>query len=596
MGPRTGVLGRTDAEPAPGGSSPYAAQSPFRPRAQDPLLQRTIPVSEHLRHYGAGTARGDVTAGVTVAALALPSAMAYAEVAGVSPVNGLYALLLPTVAYLLLGSSRQLIIGPEGSVSTLIAAAILPIAVAGSAHAIALAGMLGLLVGACFLLAWGLRLGWMADYFSRPVLIGYIHGVAIVLVIGQLPKLLGLSIDADGSLPQLWEVITELGDVHGWTVVVGFSSLVLLLVLRRLIPRLPGALFVVIGAIVLSWATDLAADGVAVVGEVPSGLPSFDVPSVPFADLLHLLPAAAGIFLVSFADEILTARSFAGKHNEHIEASQELLAMGAANAAAGITQGFPLGASGSRTAVNDDMGARSQVAGLVAAATVAVILLFLTEPVQYLPKTVLAAVIVSAALGLIDSGAWRALAAVDPVEVAIAAVTTACVVAFGVLQALIVAVGLSMIDTVRRSATPHDAVLGYVDRLGRYANVSLHRTARVTPGVVVYRLDDRLFFANTRYFTARVQEAIRAAPDPVKWLVFDAEAMTHVDTTGLDALDTLTKDLERAGITLVVARMRTWIEEDLDQAGVAETIGREHFYPTVHAAVDAYAGATDVNS
>ena len=360
--------------------------------------------------------------------------MAYAEVAGVTPVNGLYALLLPTVAYLLLGSSRQLIIGPEGSVSTLIAAAILPIAVAGSANAIALAGMLGLLVAACFLLAWVLRLGWMADYFSRPVLIGYIHGVAVVLVIGQLPKLLGLSIEADGTVQRLWEVITELGDVHGLTVVVGLSSLVLLLVLRRFIPRLPGALFVVIGAIVLSRATDLAADGVAVVGEIPSGLPSFDVPSVSFDQLVHLLPAAAGIFLVSFADEILTARSFAGKHNQHIEASQELLAMGAANAAAGLTQGIPIGASGSRTAVNDSMGARSQVAGVVAAVTVALILLFLTEPVQYLPTTVLAAVIVSAGLGLIDPGAWRALAAVDRVEVAIAAVTTSCVVAFGVLR------------------------------------------------------------------------------------------------------------------------------------------------------------------
>ena len=585
-----------DAEPGPGGSSPYAAQSPFRPRAQDPLLQRTIPVSAHLRHYRVGTARGDVVAGVTVAALALPSAMAYAEVAGVTPVNGLYALLLPTVAYLLLGSSRQLIIGPEGSVSTLIAAAILPIAVAGSANAIALAGMLGLLVAACFLLAWVLRLGWMADYFSRPVLIGYIHGVAVVLVIGQLPKLLGLSIEADGTVQRLWEVITELGDVHGLTVVVGLSSLVLLLVLRRFIPRLPGALFVVIGAIVLSRATDLAADGVAVVGEIPSGLPSFDVPSVPFDQLVHLLPAAGGIFLVSFADEILTARSFAGKHNQHIEASQELLAMGAANAAAGLTQGIPIGASGSRTAVNDSMGARSQVAGVVAAVTVALILLFLTEPVQYLPTTVLAAVIVSAGLGLIDPGAWRALAAVDRVEVAIAAVTTSCVVAFGVLQALIVAVGLSMIDTVRRSATPHDAVLGYVERLGRYGNVALNRTARVTPGVVVYRLDDRLFFANARYFTARVHEAIRAAPYQATWLVFDAEAVTHVDTTGLQSLDALAKDLHRSGITLVVARMRSWIQEQLESAGVTETIGREHFYPTVHAAVDACVGATDVSS
>jgi sulfate permease, SulP family len=238
------------------------------------------------------------------------------------------------------------------------------------------------------------------------------------------------------------------------------------------------------------------------------------VPSPAFDDVLQLAPAALGIFLVSFADEILTARSFAGKHNQHVRASQ-LLAMGAANAAAGVTQGFSIGASGSRTAVNDEMGARSQVAGIVAAGSVLLILLFLTEPVQYLPKAVLGAVIVSAAIGLVDPNAWRRLAAVDNVEVAIAGVTTACVVVFGVLEALGVAVGLSVIDTVRRSAKPHDAVLGWVERLGRYADVSLHRSATETPGVVVYRLDDRLFFANARYFKGRVREAVRGARTPV---------------------------------------------------------------------------------
>jgi high affinity sulfate transporter 1 len=528
-------------------------------------------------------------AGVTVAALAIPSAMAYAEVAGLSPVNGLYALLLPTVAYVLLGSSRQLVIGPEGSISTLIAAAILSLAVAGSPDAAELAAMLALLVAACFALAWVLRLGWIADYFSRPVLVGYIHGVAVILVIGQLGKLLGLSIDARDPLPQLWEVVRELGSVSGATIVLGAVALAILLVLARVMPRLPAALLVVVAAIGLSWALDLQAHGIAVVGPIPAGLPSFDLPSPAWRDVVHLVPAAVGIFLVAFADEILTARSFAGKHNQHVRASQELLALGAANAAAGVTQGFSIGASGSRTAVNDGMGARSQVAGIVAAATVLVILLFLTEPVQYLPKAVLGAVIVSAAIGLVDVNAWRSLAAVDHVEVAIAGVTTGCVVVFGVLEALGVAVGLSVIDTVRRSARPHDAVLGWVDRLGRYADVALHRSATVTPGVVVYRLDDRLFFANARYFKGRVREAIRGARTPVSWLVFDAEAVTHADSTGLEALEDLTKDLRRDEITLVVARLRTRMQEQFKLSGLTETIGPEHFYPTVHAAVQAFA-------
>jgi high affinity sulfate transporter 1 len=566
-------------------------QAPFRAATQEPLLARAIPVAADLRHYRPQTGRHDGIAGVTVAALAIPSAMAYAELAGLSPVNGLYALLLPALAYALFGSSRQIVIGPEGSISTLVAAAILPLAVAGSADAAELAAMLAVLVALFFAAAWALRLGWIADYFSRPVLVGYIHGVAVVLVIGQLGKLFGLSIDASNPLGQLWEVITELGSVSGATVAVGALSLAALFGLRLLMPKLPAALLVVVVAIGLSWASDLAAHGVAVVGPIPGGLPSFKIPSPGFADIVRLLPAALGIFLVSFADEILTARSFAGRHNQDVRGSQELLAMGASNAAAGLTQGFPVGASGSRTAVNDDMGARSQIAGLFAASTVAVVLLFLTEPMQYLPKAVLGAVIVFAAVGLVEPQAWRALAAVDSVEVAIAAVTTACVIFFGVLEALVVAVGLSMIDTVRRSARPHDAVLGWVERLGRYADVSLHPSARVTPGVVVYRLDDRLFFANARYFKGRVHEAIRAASTPVRWLVLDADAITHVDATGLEALADVTKELQRNEIALAIARLRTRMEEQFEAAGALALIGRERLYPTVRAAVDAYAGS-----
>ena len=580
----------TDEARSPPATADYDRRSPFRPARQEPLLTRAIPVAAAIPRYRGPSVVRDAVAGVTVAALAIPAAMAYAEVAGVSPVNGLYALLLPAVAYALLGSSRQLSIGPEGSLATLVAAAVLPLAVAGSADAAELAAMLALLVAVCFAVAWILRLGWIADYFSRPVLVGYIHGVAVVLIVGQLGKLLGLSIAAKDPLPQLWEVINELGSVSGATVAVSVVALAALFCLRLLVPKLPAALLVVLAAIGLSWAFDFAAHGIAVVGPIPAGLPSFDIPTPGFADIVRLFPPALGIFLVGFADEILTARSFAGKHHQSVRGSQELLAMGAANAAAGFTQGFPVGASGSRTAVNDDMGARSQFAGLFAAATVALILLFLTGPVQYLPKAVLGAVIVFAAVGLVEPQAWRALAAVDPVEVAIAAVTTACVVFFGVLDALVVAVGLSMIDTVRRSANPHDAVLGWVERLGRYADVSLHPSARVTPGIVVYRLDDRLFFANARYFKGRVREAVRAAPAPVRWFVLDADAMTHADTTGLDALLEVTKDLRRDEIILVVARLRTRMEQQLDDAGVLDVIGPEHLYPTVRAAVEACSG------
>jgi high affinity sulfate transporter 1 len=473
-----------------------------------------------------------------------------------------------------------------------VGAAIVPLAVAGSSEAAELAAMLALLVAACFLVAWVARLGWLADYFSRPVLIGYIHGVAVVLVCGQLGKLFGVDIDASKPIGQVIDLISQLGDVSRATVAVSAVALAALLLARAYVPRLPAALVVVLASLVVSWALDLADKGVAVIGPIPSGLPSVEIPTPPLGDVATLVPAAIGIFLVSFADGILTARTFAGKRNEHVRANQELLAFSGMSAAAGITQGFPLGASGSRTTVNDQMGARTQIAGLVAAGTIALVLLFFTEPMSYLPKAVLGAVIVSAAIGLVDRAAWRGLRLVSRFEVGIAAATTVGVVVLGVLQALVIAVALSIVDVVRRSAQPHDAVLGWVDRLGRWGNVQLHPSARVTPGVVVYRLDDRLFFANARYVKGRVREALRGAPDPARWLVFDAGTVGHVDATGAEALRELTVELRRDGVELVVARMRPHVHELLTAAGVTGVIGEERFYPTVRAAVAA-CGAHD---
>jgi sulfate permease, SulP family len=560
--------------------------SPFRPAERPPLLQRVVPVSQELPRYQPGHGRRDVLAGITVAALALPSAMAYAELAGLSPVNGLYALLLPTVVYVLLGTSRQLVVGPEGSISALVAAAVLPLAVAGSAEAVELAGALAILVGACFLVARVLRLGWIADYFSRPVLIGYLHGVAVVLVVSQLGKLFGVDIDATNPLPQLGEFVRELGDASGVTLAVGVAALAVLLPLRFVAPRFPAALLVVAGSILLSWWLGLDEHGVAVVGDLPSGLPNVEVPYPGIADLFRLAPAAVGIFLVTFADEILTARSFAGKHDQHVQAPQEMLAMGTASMAAGFTQGMPIGASGSRTAVSDSMGVRTQLAGLASVGAIVLILFFLTDAIAYLPKAVLGAVIVAAAIGLVDPQAWRALWATDRVEVTIAAVTTAGVVAVGVLEALVFAVLLSIVDVVRRSARPHDAVLGWVEGLGRYGDVALHPSARVTPGVVVYRLDDRLFFANAGYVKGRVLEAVRGAPTSTHSVIFHAEAMTHVDATGLAALDELTDALRKEGVTFAVARAKSPLRRRLDEAGLTARIGEESFYPTVRAAVE----------
>ncbi len=565
--------------------SPKRERSPFAPAAKDPVLTRALPVTKRLGHYHLGSGRRDLIAGLTVAAVALPAGMAYAEVAGLSPVHGLYALLLPSVAYALMGTSRQVVVGPDGALAALIGVAVLPLAAEGSAAAASLAATLGLMVGALFMLARAARLSWIADYLSRPVLVGYIHGVALVLVIGQLGKLLGVEVDALDPIPQLVEAVRELPDASVATIVVSLVALTVLLFIRALAPRFPAALVVVVAGIAVSAAIGLQAEGVAVVGAVPSGLPEISLPSTSFDDVATLVPAAIGLFLVTLADGILTARAFAGKRHESIDASQELVALGVTNVAAGLSQGMAVGVSNSRTAVNDAMRAPSQLAGILAATSIALILLFLTDPIGDLPQAVLGAVIVAAALSLIDLPAWRVLRRTDNVEFAIAAVTTAGVLITGVLEAIALAVGLSVVDVVRRSARPHDAVLGWVEELGRYGDVSVHRTAQVTPGVVVYRIDDRLFFANASYVKGRVREAIRGAKEETQTVVFDAEALTHIDSAGITALRDLATSLANEGITLTVARARTRLEERVRDL-VGEDLPADRWYPTIRAAVE----------
>ena len=569
-----------------GGTGYEDEASPFQPPARRPLLQRLIPITEHVPGYRAGTLRRDLLAGVTVAALALPASLAYAEIAGLSPVIGLYALLLPAIAYTFFGSSRQLIVGPEGSISVLVGAAIIPLTTDPEQRA-SLAALLALLVGGVFLGARLARLGWIADYFSRPVLIGYLHGVAIVLIVGQLGKLFGLSISAETPPGKIIEFVKEISDISWITLAIGVVSLAVLLLTRWLSRKFPGALLVVVLAIVISAVAGLAEQGVAVVGQIPAGLPSIELPGLRPRDIITLLPPAVGIFFVGFSSQILIARSFAGRHGQHIEANAELVAMGAANLVAGISQGLPVGASDSRTAVNDQMGARTQISGLITAIVIGLVLLFLTGPVQYLPTATLGAVIVVAALGLVKFNDCRGLAHISRVEVAIAATTTVGVITVGVLRALLLAVALSVVDAVRRSATPHDAVLGFVERMDRYADVQLHPTAKTVPGVLVYRLDDRLFFANADYVEGRIREAIAGARTPIRWLVFDAEALNHIDATGVRMLTELIEALRKESITFVFARLHDPTQDDLDQAGVLDLVGEEHLYPTVRAAVGA---------
>jgi high affinity sulfate transporter 1 len=584
----TEPAGRPDS-PAESTATSYGDARPsFAPPQRPPVIERIAPVTAHLRDYRRYL-RPDLLAGVTVAALAIPSGMAYADVAGLSPVAGLYALLLPVVAYALFGSSRQLVIGPEAALALLVASVVAPMADGDAGRYASLAAMLALLTGGVYLIAFVVRLGWIANYFSRAVLVGYIHGIVVILVVGQLEKLLGLSIDAADAIPQLVEVAQELDQTSVTTLAVGLMAIASLVLLRRFVPALPGPLVVVVAAIAASWLFDLAGHGVTTVGDIPPGLPAIQLPAVGLDDLARLVPAAFALFCVGYADGVLTARSFAGRHGQSVRANQEILALGAANAAAGLTQSFPVGASGSRTAVNDQTGGRTQVVGIFSAMVVALVLLFLTDPVELLPQAVLGAVIVVAALGLVNVADWRALRAAGTAEVVIAAATMFGVVAVGVLWGLAVAVVLSILHATSRSARPHDAVLGWVERLGRYADVSTHPSARVTPGVVVYRLDDQLFFANANYVRARILEALDGATGPTRWLVFDAEGVSTVDATGTEMLEQLLDQLTTMGIELAVARAKDPLLTALESAQLVDRIGEENLFPNVEAAVAACA-------
>lgn len=586
----TGVVRlRGDVQPF---DKAYKGRRAFASASRPPMTTRYVPFARSMSGYSGARLRTDVIAGVTVAALALPASMAYAQLAGVPVSAGLYALLLPVLAYAFLGSAPRVAVGPEGAVALLVATAIGPLAEAGSPEYAALVAMLAIMVGAAFLLARVARIGWVADYCSQAVLVGYISGVAIVLILGQLGKLVGVSSNEDGALREAVDILAHLGATNAVTVVVGALSLALLVVAGRIDKRIPGALILVVLGIAASWALNLAQHDVAVTGPVPSGLPRLKVPEVSGSDVVSLALPALAVFLVAFSDAILIARSFAARHHEVVDANQELLAFGVAELAAGLSQGIPVGTSGSRTAVNDDMRATTQVSGITAAGTITVILLFLTGPIQYLPSAVLGAVIVYAASKLIHPAQWRALARSSKVEAVIAGITVTCVVAVGVLQAIAVAVVLSVTDVIRRAARPADAVLGWSSDEGRYVDVADHPDAGVTAGVVVYRIQDRLFFANAHFFKRRLWAAVDGAPKPVRHLVLDASFISDIDASAEVALREVIDGLRERNIELHVARATVELRERLAAVDLTDLIGVEHFHGTVASAVDTCAGPT----
>lgn len=548
------------------------------------------------RTYRKAWVRGDVVAGLVLCALLVPQGLAYAQLAGLPAVTGLYTTVLALLAYALFGPSPTLVLGPDSALGPLIAAALLPLVVAHQdpTEAVALASMLALLIGAMCVVAGFARLGVVAELLSKPVRVGFLNGIAVIVLVGQLPKLFGFGTSAQGFVDELDAFVSGLraGDTVPASLALGLGSLAVILVFRRWLPKVPGVLVAVVGAALVVSAFDLTAHGVSVVGAIPSGFPGPTIPDVSLAEATKLVVAAAGIAFVVLADTAALSRSLAARRGEHVDANAEIRALGAANAAAGLFQGFPVSASASRTIVAESAGARTQVTGVVGALAVLVILLVESDLGTYIASSTLAAIIIAAALTLFDFESLRWLWKVRRSELWLSLVALAGVAILGALAGILVAIVLSLGDFVRRAWRPYDAVLGRIDGTKGYHDIDRHPDARQIPGLVLYRFDAPIFFANAELLADRLLRAIRARDEPTRWVILAAEPITDIDTTGAEILSELLDDLDAQGIEVALAELKGPVKDRLHSYGLSSRIGDDRIYPTLGTAINGYLAAT----
>ncbi|MDM7951800.1 MAG: sulfate permease [Cyanobium sp. CZS 25K] len=556
-------------------------------------LARVMPGLAQLLGYRRSWLRSDLLAGVTVAAYLVPQCMAYAEVAGLAPIAGLWAILPPLLLYAVLGSSPQLSVGPESTTAVMTAAAIGPM-VAGDPVAYAgFCSLLALLVGlVCCVGAWA-RLGFLADLLSKPILVGYLGGVALIMISGQLGRISGVTLNADALPGRLSELFGRLGEIHGPTLLLALGVLLFLLLVQRRFPRAPAPLLAVLLAMAVVAVGHLDQRGVAVIGAIPAGLPRPTLPPWVSPDQLrYLLTAAVGISLVGYSDNVLTARAFSARGGYRIDANQELLALGTLNLGNGLMQGFPVSSSGSRTAIGDSLGSRTQLFSLVALAVVLAVLLWLRPVLALFPTAALGAIVIYAALRLIDIPEFLRLQRFRPSEFRLALITLVGVLLTDLLIGVGLAVGLSVIDLFARLVRPHDAVMGIVPRLAGLHDVRDWEGARTIPGLVLFRFDAPLCFANAEHFRQRVLETVAAESQPVAWFVLNAEAIVEIDITAADVLEELHRELTARGITFGLVRVKQDLYAQLERAGLVEQIGPRMFFPTLPTAIAAFQGRT----
>ena len=551
---------------------------------------RWLPGLHTLRHYEIAWLRHDVVAGLVLTTVLVPVGIAYAVASGLPGICGLYATIVPLLAYAVFGPSRVLVLGPDSSLVALILAVVLPLAAGDPQRAMALAGMMAVVSGLLCIVAGAAHLGFVTELLSKPIRYGYMNGIALTVLVSQLPALFGFSVDADGLLKEVWGFIQGLvaGKTNWTSLMLGTGTLAVILLLKRS-KRVPGVLIAVVATTVIVGAMNLPTiAGVSVLGSLPQGLPPFAFPSITYRDIVPVLLGSFAVALVSFADTSVLSRAYAARSGTFVDPNQEMVGLGAANLVAGFFQGFPVSASASRTPVAEAAGAKTQLAGVVGALAVASLLLMAPNLLRNLPTTTLAAVVIASAIALIEVTDLRRIYRIQRWEFWLSIGCLAGVAVLGAIPGIGLAILIAVIEFLWDGWRPHSAVLGRVEGVKGYHDITRYPDARLVPGLVLLRWDAPLFFANAELFQNRALDAVAASPTPVSWLVVAAEPVTSVDVTAADMLTALDETLHAAGIELCFAEMKDPVKDKLKRFGIFGRLGEERFFPTVGEAVSGY--------
>ncbi len=578
------------ADPAPSPEQEKRGAVPLRQETAGRGVMRWLPGLVTLRGYQPSWLRHDLVAGLVLTTMLVPVGIAYAVASGLPGVYGLYATIVPLLVYALFGPSRILVLGPDSSLAPIILAIVLPLSAGEPMRAVVLAGAMAIVSGLICIVAGVMRLGFITELLSKPIRYGYMNGIALTVLISQLPKLLGFSVETDGPLRSLWAIGESVwtGSTNWTAFLLGAATLATILLLKGS-KRLPGVLIAVIGATLVAGVLDLSGKaGVAVLGSLPEGLPAFSIPWIAYGDLGPVLIGGAAVALVSFADTSVLSRAYAARLGHHVDPNQEMVGLGAANLAAGFFQGFPISSSASRTPVAEAAGAKTQATGIIGALGVAALLVAAPDLLHHLPTPALAAVVIASAIGLVEVADLRRIYRIQRWEFWLSIVCFVGVAVLGAIPGIGLAIVIAVIEFLWDGWRPHSAVLGRADGVRGYHDITRYPDARLVPGLVLFRWDAPLFFANAEFFQDRVLQAVAASPTPARRVVIAAEPVTSVDVTSADALAELDDKLEAAGIEMCFAELKDPVKDKLKRFGLYERFGEKFFFPTIGEAVDAY--------